>query len=488
MLPMLPLLGFAPDLPSSTPGLMVDCVNVVPTEVGFAAGPIGIATPGIAALPSAARGGAVIALTTGARRIFSGTQTRLYEFSGGSWVDVSRGTFYTGSADNRWSFAQFGNVTLASNDNQAIQASTTAGAFADVATAPVARIVFAVDNFVMALNTSDATFGDQGDRWWCSGIFNHATWTPSVSTQANSGRLVSDGGDFTAGLALGKQAIAYKASGMWSGTYVGGGTVWQWDQVPGDQGAVGPEAVADVGGAHAFVGEDNIWLFDGTRPRPLGGVEVRQWFYRNLSPSFRYRTIVRYERQSNRLWIFFPRADSTDGTPDRAIVYHLQANKWGRSDRVIQASLPFVQPGLTIETLPTVAASIDAMPDIAMDSQFWLQGGRSLSVIDGAGQLLTLTGGGGACSFTTGDIGDDDIEACMSMVRLRFLAQPITASCAGQVFSNIGGPARAGRASILRDGKFDIRQSGRWHRLTFSMTGSAEFIALAHEARAGGDR
>lgn len=485
---MAPLLGFAPDRPSSTPGVMTGCTNIVPTEAGFAPAAIGTAVAGMAALASAARGGAVCTLIDGTRRVFAGTQTRLYEYAGGSWVDVSRGAFYTGSSDNRWSFTQFGSVTVAANDVAVIQASNGSGAFADIATAPTARIVFAVDSFVMALNTNDGTYGDQGDRWWCSGIFNHATWTPSVSTQSNTGRLVSDGGDLTAGLALGKQAVAYKAKAMWLGSYVGGAAVWQWDQVPGEQGAIGIDAVADVGGAHVFVGEDNIWLFDGTRPRPIGSEDVRQWFFNNSSPSFRYRTTVRHERQNGRVWIFFPGTASTDGTPDRALVYHLKTNRWGRADRPIQAAMSFVQPGLTIDTLNTLSATIDGLPGVGMDSQFWLLGGRSLAVFDTAGQLLTLSGSGADSSFTTGDIGDDNTEASISLVRLRFLSQPTTASCTGQVFANIGSVARAGGSSSLRDGKFDIRQSGRWHRLTFSFTGSHEFTAMAHNARAGGDR
>ena len=488
MNPVVPLIGFAPDLPSSTPGVMVACENVVPTETGFASAPTGLSVPGMAALASPARGGAVVTLTSGARRIFTGTQTRLYEYASGSWVDVSRGAAYTGSSDNRWSFAQFGEATIAANENQVIQASVSSGAFADVAGSPVARIVFAVDNFVMALNTSDATFGDQGDRWWCSGIFNHATWTPSVSTQANSGRLVSDGGDLVAGAALGKQAVAYKTNGMWLGTYVGGASVWQWDQVPGKQGAIGPEAVDDIGGAHVFVGDDNLWLFDGVRPVPIGTDEVRQWFFANSSPSFRYRTIVRYERQNNRVWIFFPSTGSTDGTPNMTLVYHLKSRRWGRADMSIQAALPFIQPSLTIDTLSTVGASIDALPSVAMDSQFWLQGGRSLAVVNGSGQLLTLNGSGGSSSFTTGDIGDDDAEVVLSLARLRFLRQPTTATCSGQTFNVIGGTALAGKTSTMRDGRFDMRQSARWHRLTFSMTGSMEVIGIMHDGRKGGDR
>ena len=485
---MVRLIGLAPDMPPTTPGVMTACANMVPTEDGFAGAPSAVAPSGVGALIAPCRGGAVVGLINGTRRIFAGTAARLYELSGSSWVDVSRGGAYTGGADSRWSLTQFGNVSIAANDAQVIQASNGSGAFADIAGAPIARVVFSVGDFVMALNTSDGTFGDQGDRWWCCGIFNHATWAPSITTQANSGRLVQGGGDLLAGLALGKQAVAYKAKAMFLGTYVGGEAVWQWEPVPGEQGVVGPEAVCDANGLHVFVGEDNIWVYDGVRAQPFGQDEIRQFFFDNSSPAFRFRTVVRYERQNNRVWIFFPGTSTTDGTPDTTLVVHMGTRRWGRADRTIQAALDFIQPGLTYDTLNTVAATMDGLPNIPFDSQFWLQGGRALAVFDGANQLRTYTGGSTGCSFTTGDLGDDQAASYLSEARIRFVQQPTSASVTGQTYSNTGGPAVAGGSSPLFDGAFHLRQSARWHRLTFTMTGPCVFTGLGIQAKASGRR
>lgn len=485
---MVRLMGLAPDAPPTTPGVMTAATNLVPTEDGFAAAPSAVAPTGVGALIAPCRGGAVVGLINGTRRIFAGTAARLYELSGTSWVDVSRAGAYTGGADSRWSFAQFGNVTIAANDAQVIQASNGSGSFADIATAPIARIVFTVGDFVMALNTSDGTYGDQGDRWWCSGIFNHATWTPSLSTQANTGRLVQGGGDLLAGLALGKQAVAYKAKAMFLGTYVGGEAVWQWEPVPGEQGVIGPDAVCDANGVHVFVGEDNLWLYDGVRPQPFGTDEIRQWFFDNSSPAFRFRTVVRYERQNNRVWLFFPGLSTTDGTPDTTLVYHLKTGRWGRADRSIQAALDFIQAGLTYDTLGTVAATMDALPNIPFDSQFWLQGGRSLAVFDTSNQIRTYTGASAGCSFTTGDIGDDQAISYLSEARIRFLQSPSFATVTGQTYRNTGGPAVTGGASSLFDGAFHLRQSGRWHRLTFNLTGPCAFTGFGAQVKAAGRR
>ena len=53
------------------------------------------------------------------------------------------------------------------------------------------------------------------------------------------------------------------------GTYVGGQTIWAWQETPG-YGVAGLDAVANLGiGGHFCVGEDDIYIFDGSRPMPV---------------------------------------------------------------------------------------------------------------------------------------------------------------------------------------------------------------------------
>ena len=44
------LLGFCPDLDPSTPGALIECVNIIPSERGLASAPTGIAPIGVGAL------------------------------------------------------------------------------------------------------------------------------------------------------------------------------------------------------------------------------------------------------------------------------------------------------------------------------------------------------------------------------------------------------------------------------------------------------
>src|SRR5688572_20349763 len=108
--------------------------------------PSAVGITGLSALPAAARGAAVLVNTSGTRRTIVGTQTRLFELSGSTYSEVT-GITYTGSSENRWMFAQFGDAALATNDTERIQASTS-GTFAGITAAPLARIIISVPNFV----------------------------------------------------------------------------------------------------------------------------------------------------------------------------------------------------------------------------------------------------------------------------------------------------------------------------------------------------
>lgn len=464
---MIPLTGFAPDADVTTPGLIASCSNLIPYLNGMEGAPEPVTPASTPALAAACIGAAVVTKLDDTRRIIAGTTTKLYELSAGAWVDIGRAAAYNGGVDTRWSITQFGDATLCANRADVIQRSTGA-AFADVATAPKAEILFTVGAFVMALNTNDGS--EKPDGWHCCAAFDDTSWTPNLATQATSGRLVATAGKLTAGMRLGEYAIAYKMRSIYLGQYVGAPTVWNWIQVPGGEaGCIGKEAICDIGGAHFFVGDDNLWIFDGTRPIPVADGYVRQFFFDNSNPSYRYKTICVFDRQKNLVWVFYPSLGST--TPDSAIVYHVTAKKWGVANRRIEAALNYVSAGVTIDGLSSISPTIDGLSSYSFDSQFWLSGGRSLSIFNTSHQLQAMTGTSVTSSMTTGDVGDDDAVSALNKIRLRYALSPIAAAVQTFTQRNSGVGFTAAASGSVMDGKFDLRQSARWHRATFNFTG-----------------
>lgn len=486
---MIPLRGFAPDADPTMPGVITECTNFIPYRNSMGAGPSNLTPADVPALAAECLGAAVVTLLSGTRRVIAGTATKLYELSAGAWGDVTRtvGGDYTGGADTRWSFCQFGNATIASNKTDAMQRSVTSGAFADISGAPKAEVVFSVGAFVMALNVNDGA--DKQDGWHCCAAFDETDWTEDVTTQSASGRLVDTPGILTAGGRLGDYAIAYKSKSIYLGQYVGAPAVWDWILIPGGEaGCVGKEAWCDLGGVHFVIGDDNIWLFDGTRPVPAADDTVRQWFFDNSNPNVRYKTKCVFDRQNNRVWIFYP-SNSSD-TCDSALVYHVITKQWGRADRSIEAALQYIQSGATYDTWDDYGATYDALPNISYDSQYWLTGGVALSVFNTSHQLQTVTGTAGGSSFTTGDAGDDDQRTLLTQLRLRYMPNyaPSTASATFYYKDGEGDSLTTGATVTEADNKYDTFQEARWHRASFSFTGDMRVSAIRPILKPAGDR
>ncbi len=477
---MTPIVGFAPDADSTTPGVLTDCAHLIPDIVGMVAAPAAVPAS-VPELPDECIGTVIAEKMDGSRRVIAGTGNALYEMSTGNWVDVSDTGGYSGGSDVRWCFAQFGDDTVATNGIEPLQKSNV-GAFAPIAGAPTAKIVFTVSSFVMAMNTSEAT-----DQWYCCAAFNVDNWTTSIDTQSAKGRLVATNGQITAGARLGEYAIAYKARSLFIGQYVGAPEVWHWQQVSGGEaGCVGQDAICDIGGAHFFVGEAGFFLFDGTLPVPVADKQVRQWFLDNSDPGFRYRTQCIHDRQNDRVWVFYPSRGSD--RPDSALVWHVKARAWGRSDRSIEAVLNYIAGSITIDELPSVAPTIETLPDAAYDSQFWLSGGRSLAVFDTSHQLCTITGNAHNSSMTTGDYGDDAAVTRLQRVRLRYAAGKGPEAATVRTFAkmNSGEDFVQKSTGTMTSGKFDVRQTGRWHRVKVNFTGDVKVIgATADYVQAG---
>jgi len=477
------LIGFAPDADPVTPGLLTSVVNMIPWEQGMKGAPTGATPADVPVLAAECRGAAVVTKLDDTRRVFAGTTTNLYELTGGAWVD-SGGT-YTGGADTRWSIAQFGNSTLASNLTDTIQRSS-GSTFSDISGAPKAKIIFSVGTQIMALNTNDGA--SKPDGWHCCATFDETDWTESLTTLCASGRVVSQPGAFVAGGRLGEYAIGYKEKSIFLGQFVGAPSVWDWVQVPGgDAGCVGQDAWADIGGAHFFVGQDNFWVFDGSRPIPVGDELLRFWFYNNSNPNFRYKTQVVCDRQNNVVWVFY--CSTASGVPDKALVYNMKSKLWGTVDITVEATLNYVSAGVTIDDLPDYSATIDGLSSLSFDSQFWLVGGRSLAAFNSSHQLQSITGPCTTSSMTTGDTGDDDVVTLLAGIRLRFAPgyKPSLATVQTYTKMELGDSLTTASTATMSDGKFDVLDSARWHRASFTFTGDHRILAIGYTLKPGGN-
>jgi hypothetical protein len=473
-----PVLGFTPDAPPATPGILRDCSNLIPYEGGMRAANSATAQ-GSAARAGEVRGAVTITKLDSTRRVFAGTTAKIEELSGTTWTDRSRAgaPAYALGATSWWSFAQFGDNTYAVNLDTVVQKSTT-GAFADVSGAPKARVlrslVTSSGGFLFACNTVDATFGTSPDRWWCSALNNGDDWTvnPSV-TLCNSGRLLGADGGITTAEKLGNDRIViYKDRSLYVGSFVGAPAVWSFQEYP-NVGCVGLNAVVDIGTAHIFVGRDNFWMFDGARPVSIADGQLRQWFINNRSSDYAYLTQVIFDRTYKLIYIFFPSAGST--SCDKCIVYHLGTKQWGRMDLSVETVFLYNSSTVTWDTLS--AATWDTWTDTP-SWDFVASGSDVISYFNTSHTMQLLNGTPGASYMTLDDMGDDETVTRLTQCSLRYAVRPSTATVTAYYSMATGATPSTGLTisaydvPAAADNKFKLRQTARFHRLQFNFTGS----------------
>src|SRR5687768_18078271 len=88
---MIPLIGYAPDLPSFTPGVITNCSGMVPSLKGMKGAPSPQNTT-LEVLASACKGAMVLRKLDNSTRFIAGTLTALYEASTSTWTDRTRVT------------------------------------------------------------------------------------------------------------------------------------------------------------------------------------------------------------------------------------------------------------------------------------------------------------------------------------------------------------------------------------------------------------
>lgn len=470
---MIELLGFTPDLEPTTPGAVMECGNFVPFSAGMKAAP-SPADAGLDALADVSQGAAVTRNLAGTSRLFAGTSTDIYELTGTAWGSVSTG--HSLPVDSVWRFAAFGDAALAVCPTVGLLRSTGA-AFSTVSGAPKAKTIIAAKGFIMALATNETTYGDSPDRWWCSASFDETDWTPDVATQCATGRLVEGSGGLTAGLRMGDGIVAYKERAIFVGQYIGGGAVWQWSPPIGDVGCVGVEAVADTPAGHIFVGSDNIYLFDGTRPVAIGD-QIRQWWIDNSSAEFRFRSKLLWDRDNGLVWFFFPSSGSSTGDCDSTLVFHVQTKRWGVANIAVQTVLNYTSSGITYDTGSPLIPTYDTGAAFSYDSPFWLASKSNPAVFGTDNTVYSLTGIPGDSYFVTGDYGGEGAYSTCSALRARFSRLPTSSTCQGYTKEMSGGTASNGSQAAFDGAKYPMRQCGRFHRFRVDMVGDGRVTGI----------
>lgn len=482
------MLSFAPDAIDIAPEVLSE-VSAVPTIRGYKTPPGGVSLGG-AQFSGTSQGAATLTGLNGSARTFVGTNTYLYEYTSGTWTDRSRaGNYSLGSA--RWRFAQFGDTELAINKTAVLQSSTT-GAFANVSNSPKASCIEVVQGFVLLADTDDSGLSisggpnaDQGHRWWCSQLYNPTgTWAPDPATQCTTGLLVETQGSIKRLCRIGDSVAAYKPTSIYLGRYVGPPSVWQWQCISTDVGTNYPDSVCAVGSRQFFIGDSDLYVFDGQGTQPIGA-SIKEWFFSRLNRTAATGILSLHDKASKVVYWFYPSDGST--VNNSVLAYHYDTQRWGAFDLTVSDVVETITGTVTYDSLGNLYTTYEDMPDIPYDAPFWSASTPVLAYMSADNYLTSLSGSVGTMSMTTGWFGSEEIVSLCTRVRPRMRSAPSSGTIRHETRSELGGTVSISSAGTLTNGRFDVLRAARYHRFAITFAGSCEVEAIAPSLQPEGE-
>lgn len=442
-----------PDQPGIA-GALQAAYNVYPQQIGY--GPI----PSLTDYSNSASenltrvfSGKISSTST----MFAGGATKLFKYNSTNrnLNDVSKVGGYTGG---NWSFTQFGDVVLAANNSQKIQAFTlnSSTAFADVAAAaPVCKYLTVVRDFVVAANISS-----NPNRVQWSDINDETDWTSGPTSQSDF-QDIPDGGDIQ-GITGGEFGLVLLEKSVVRMTYIGSPLYFQFDTISREIGCYEPGSVTQYGNMTFFLSDDGFYMCDGQRVSPIGAEKVDRWFWNDLSPSYTKFSAAIDPVKKVVIWCY-----QNTNAGYSLLVYNWQLNRWSYGATAASYISSAATSAVTLEGLDLFSASIDAL-GVSLDARQWL-GGRLVFAGVRDAKIVTFEGQPMSAFIETGDL--SSIASIITLARPQIDNGSATVAVASRemldddiIYSTAVAASDENRVSL--------RSSGKYHRVKVVPTGN----------------
>jgi len=157
------------------------------------------------------------------------------------------------------------------------------------------------------------------------------TWDPTLPDyDAGFVELSDTPGAIIDGLAMRDSFQIYKDDAIYAVTYTGRYSVaepiWNFRLVTTSTGIYGRRLVCDIGGQHVFVGDGDIYLYNGTDFKSIADERVKNFFFNNISRTNRDNSYMIFNERTAEVWLCYPEAGNEYCT--KALVWDKNQNTW----------------------------------------------------------------------------------------------------------------------------------------------------------------
>lgn len=392
--------------------------------------------------------------------IFAGGNSKLFKFDSTdlSMDDVSKVGGYTGTQP--WKFTQFGDVVIAANGAQKLQAWTlgSSTAFADLAAAaPIASYVSVVRDFVVAANISSYP-----NRVQWSDINDETNWTSGPASQSDY-QDIPDGGNIV-GITGGEFGVVLLEQAVVRMSYIGAPFFFQFDTISRSLGCYEAGSIAQYGPLTFFLSDDGFYICDGQSVKPIGAEKVDRWFFDDLDPANIGKMSAAIDPVRKVVSWSYPNTRAGKSI----LIYNWQVQRWTYADTTANYISSMATAAVTLEGLDLYSASIDAL-GTSLDSRTWLGGKFVFSGLSGA-KIVTFTGQPATANLETGDF----VAGQNSVVKLaRPQVDNGSASVAVASRDRLDDSISFGTSVAAdSDNRVSLRSFGKYHRLRVIPSGN----------------
>lgn len=217
---------------------------------------------------------------------------------------------YTGTDDDPWSFAQFGEAILATNGVDEIQYYPPGGPdfvnFSSVSDLPNtfrAKILRNIGAFILAFNTDN----DSAEYRWCDED-NVLVWTPTPQNKSRDILIRDMKSDIVAVEELGEGLFIAGRQQAHYTQFAGPPFFFPNRHLVNGVGAIGQKSVVVVGRNIFGFGRDGIWRTDGSGIAYIDDPSMHKFIYTDtLDKALIHRTVAWEDSDNNIIYFSFPR-------------------------------------------------------------------------------------------------------------------------------------------------------------------------------------
>jgi len=444
-----------PDQPTTT-GALLEANNVYPLTIGYGPFPLSADYSSAASENLNNVTAAKFSLET---QLFAGGNTKLFKFNPTTTAldNVSKTGNY--SSSERWSFTQFGDTVLASNNQAKIQAWTigTSTLFADVsATAPIAKYITVIRDFVVAANIS----GEPNKVQW-SDINDETDWTSGGASQSDY-QLIAEGGNIV-GITGGEFGIVLLERAIYRMTYIGSPLFFQFDAISRNLGCNTAGSVTQYGPNTYFLADDGFYMCDGTNVMNIGNDKIDEYFYENMAIAQQDTISAAVDPIRNIVVWNYP---NTSGGRS-LLIYNWLVKKWSSASTTSEYIVSLASSTITLEGLDAYG-TIDTLP-ASLDSRIWLGGKFLFGGADGA-KIVTFTGANATANITVGEM-EFGYNSIVTNARSQIDNGAVTMAISSRRELD-DAVTYSSTVTQNSDGKCPLRSYGRYHRIRVTPTGA----------------